>query len=171
MKIQLALISAAVTLALSTLAGPVYNATLPGDGRSFVVVPSRTVAFAPDWGTTTVYVCGQYVKNIGNTYMLVTSNGTSGAYSTNAPTHTSGDATPDYKGLTWRYVPQSKRQGVCVTLTSGGPVYGAEGKTAVTGKGYLLGVPTNSYLIYSGQRELSFAASGAASLVIGENDD
>lgn len=149
--------------------GQEYTQTLPADGRSFVVVPTRSLTDAPTWGTTTVYQCGQYVKHGANYYMLVTSNGTSGAYSTNAPTHLRNDATPDYKGLTWRRVPTRPRGGAVIQLVSGGPVWCAEGSSATVGKGFLLAT-TNATLTYAGQGEISCAAQASSVITVGESE-
>jgi|SRR6056297_590454 len=103
------------TLAFIACAGDAPVSVTVGT-NSVYLVPQRPVnTISTKWASGVTNVTGDVVVNSGNYYF--TSLG--GVTGTNAPTHTSGDASDG--GVTWRYMTPGRRGGVLVSVkTSGG---------------------------------------------------
>jgi len=109
---------------LVTLLTMVAGIALAGDAPVSITVGTNSVQLIPQrpanttrltWQTGVTNSPGQVVKYNGNYYFTALG----GVSSTNAPTHTTGEASDGV--VTWRYVTPGKRGGVMVSVkTSGG---------------------------------------------------
>lgn len=148
-----------IVIALTVIAGAPHSNNVAS--TSIKVMSARGLLSAQVYATSTVYAQGIVVTNSGRFYMAVVA-GTSG---TTNPVHYAGDVFDG--GVTWRFVPKGKRNGLVVGNNSSTNIFINLGGSAIAGAGIRLNSAGGSFFMDddSYQGDIHAVALGGTSSV------